>query len=846
MKIFNFSAGKTILKSLKERYKDFLTPPPKKELGSDNYKLVRVLHYIKKILFAVLTAGVAVSLLFFVPQIRAAIILFAENFIAHHSLNESVWNGRMLKFSTTFLLFVSVVLFALSQKKTPRNIFIIVSILGITSCICILDLNVRSGLIELAQILKRSPVDFNTWNNRFLKLALPGLYCFISILFLSVKDFGFVVSNKLTHTNKQNLYLIAKIVLIGAFICASVAIAASNNSVWVDEVYSLVPAHHSFKEILMLQSYDLHPPLFWIMERIWMILFSDSVFSIKILVILSSVLTMIFGAIFLTKEYSNKAAIIFLLALSASQTVMHQSVEIRMYNWAFFFVTMVGICSYYIIKTSRIRWWALFLVFAECTAYTHLYAAACSGIIFCLLFVYIIIKDKKQIKISVATAIIAIILYLPWVRFILYGFKGASNNFWIGPITFDVIKGFLCYPFITGNSFLSTAFSAIFVLSLFFLVFKKQKKVKDFFAFGMLSCPIILLITGIVISLLTRPLLVARYLYPSLGLLFLFFAIAFNSIKNKRLVTFVCIILSATSIISYLTKLNAEAKEGAGYNKFYTFMSENIKESDLIVFDPKLLSVGHITGIISYLFHDNIQVAQTAYTSKPKLKYSNGTESLYAPVVFDTPRISFDDFLNLDKTQGVWMFLPYDQVFEDDNIKSYGRFTCDWYSFYLYYAENLKKEIKIDLFEDQYPEYITEVVFAPVASIPFPDKIKTNDIKKYALENGVLTLECGKTDPFFMLTLEKPLDLPDEKTYLEMQYTSTTSGDLQIFFDYGNGFTEEKSLRYNMVSNTDAPVTIKLQIRNWKRGEKLIGMRFDPPNGSKFVLYNANIIKEVK
>jgi uncharacterized membrane protein len=154
------------------------------------------------------------------------------------------------------------------------------------------------------------------------------------------------------------VYTAACVLLISVFTGAVLFLAASNKAIWVDEAYSLAPVKQSLRTIWACEQMDVHPPLFFFMERCWYLLFGDGIFAMKCLSILPMVLTMIFAAWFLIKECSGKAAVLFLLCCIASETIVHYSIEIRMYSWAFLFVTMAALCAWFIIKTGKTILWA--------------------------------------------------------------------------------------------------------------------------------------------------------------------------------------------------------------------------------------------------------------------------------------------------------------------------------------------------------------------------------------------------------------------------------------------------------------------------------------------------------
>jgi hypothetical protein len=94
----------------------------------------------------------------------------------------------------------------------------------------------------------------------------------------------------------------------------------------------------------------------------------------KMVSVFPTILMVIFASLFLKKEFSDKTAIIFLLSCIASQSIAHYSIEIRMYSWALFFITMMAVSAWYFLKSGKIRWWMAMLFCTVSAAYTHYFA----------------------------------------------------------------------------------------------------------------------------------------------------------------------------------------------------------------------------------------------------------------------------------------------------------------------------------------------------------------------------------------------------------------------------------------------------------------------------------------
>jgi uncharacterized membrane protein len=353
---------------------------------------------------------------------------------------------------------------------------------------------------------------------------------------------------------------------------------------------------------------DVHPPFYYLVLKLFKFMFGDSIFVMKLTSVLPVVLTMIFMTIFLKKEFSDKAVILFLLCFTVSESIVYYSIEIRMYSWGLFFITMAALSAWYIITTGKITWWLVFLLCAEGAAYTQYYAAILAAIGYLLLSLYIIKHDRKQILKVVTVGAAAVLLYLPWLPVLVSQFTGIANDWWLKSITLSSVVGWVVTVFSVGNKIVTLLFFILFCAVFVHFCTKKHKTVKDWFAFGSLCSIIMFAVFGILISVLIRPLFIARYLIPACGLVWLFFAIECSTVSNKRIFAFVCTTLVSFGILSFSTSFYKERRENKDFEQFYTYLSENIHQDDIFIFPPKYKQGVHLSGITAYLFPNHSYV----------------------------------------------------------------------------------------------------------------------------------------------------------------------------------------------------------------------------------------------
>jgi len=108
----------------------------------------------------------------------------------------------------------------------------------------------------------------------------------------------------------------------------------TDSCLWFDEIFSVHAAGHSWNSILWFVSLDLiHPPLFYILLKLWIGIGGESVFWLRLFPVIFSVIA-IFPFLYLCRELKlgkgTQVVALFLLAINGS--LIKYSQEVRMYS----------------------------------------------------------------------------------------------------------------------------------------------------------------------------------------------------------------------------------------------------------------------------------------------------------------------------------------------------------------------------------------------------------------------------------------------------------------------------------------------------------------------------------
>jgi len=104
-------------------------------------------------------------------------------------------------------------------------------------------------------------------------------------------------------------------------------------------------------------------------------------------------------------------------------------------------------------------------------------------------------------------------------------------------------------------------------------------------------------------------------------------------------------------------------------------------------------------------------------------------------------------------------------------------------------------------------------------------------------EDNNIFLHSGSTDPQLYISLQDAIEKPLMEPFIEITYTNIVPGTLQIYYDYGNNLSEEKTATLFIDTQLEEKI-IKLPIAPWLDEEKLVGFRLDPPDGTEFTIIN--------
>lgn len=366
-------------------------------------------------------------------------------------------------------------------------------------------------------------------------------------------------------------YLLSWIIVLG------LVIAASEKSIWADEVFSVRLAQQSVRDIIALTARDVHPPLYYLLLKSG-IYVGNQLIGLNIMYVskLVSVLPyLLFLSVWGTAVRKEKG--IYYSGITAFLVVsmpnfLNYGLEVRMYSWALLFVVMAYISSLRIVKYNLCRDWFFLVISSILAAYTHYFAAIAVSVI----YIYLFFMNLTKIKRWIISVFITSILYCPWILVLFGQLKMVKESYWIQGITLADIKGFLYYAVAPPFGFFHVdeveilLVGLVILISLIKFVFEiKKKKDTTELMHALLGCIVtgLTVFFGVIVSVFYRPVFISRYMFPSLGCFWLGIGGILFEFKKKKFGKFILFLLIPSCMLNIVSFAKTEMRYQNDYIK---------------------------------------------------------------------------------------------------------------------------------------------------------------------------------------------------------------------------------------------------------------------------------------
>lgn len=373
--------------------------------------------------------------------------------------------------------------------------------------------------------------------------------------------------------------------LAAGFLAVSVFLCFGAD-IWYDELFTMGLANQSFGELISITARDVHPPLYYIIVKLFLMLFRavggkgtvssaaglNPVVVVKLASTVPFVLCLCYGAGKVRRHFGLLAAGLFCFLLLSMPALGGYTVEMRMYGYALFFVTAGMLHAYELVrdandplsclqdgskeasrqKRKNVLNWAVLTLYALGACYTHYFA--CVAMVMVYGYLFAALRRKRGLierwRACLISGGLCALGYLPWILGPVRQQVGqVKENYWIQPVTWRTLGGcvkFLFQPAFSGekiNALLAVVLFAICAVLMGRAVLGIRRDGKNQFAVGCAAVLGGILFFGFGASLILRPIFVYRYMLPAMGAFWLAFAVLLSGLKEKRTLFFAFFLL---------------------------------------------------------------------------------------------------------------------------------------------------------------------------------------------------------------------------------------------------------------------------------------------------------------
>ncbi len=190
---------------------------------------------------------------------------------------------------------------------------------------------------------------------------------------------------------------------------------------WWDEGWSLYFATSDIGSMLARTAIDIHPPLYYSLLHIWILIAGPAVLSVRLFSVAVGVLSVPLVFILGRRLFCTRVGIMVAMTMAVAPFHIYYSQEVRMYA----LVTFLVLCSMYLfvsllgseesVSSSRIRW-AAYVVVTSLAMYTQYYAIFVP-ISQTIMFFARCKRHRPFIARWLGAQVALLVSYLPWILY---------------------------------------------------------------------------------------------------------------------------------------------------------------------------------------------------------------------------------------------------------------------------------------------------------------------------------------------------------------------------------------------------------------------------------------------
>lgn len=321
-------------------------------------------------------------------------------------------------------------------------------------------------------------------------------------------------------------------------------ISLTSRYFWCDEASSVLTSRYDVEALLYHASFDVHPPLYYLLLHCWMALFGDSILATRLLSLLFGVMTVALAMSFMRWLANERTALLAGWFMAIMPLAVRYSQEARMYAlMGLLTIAATMALAMWLKKTANSHYLAIYAMLMALSFYTHYFT------IFTLFSHWLVVlmlsckqRGERYIRYPVWwLANVAIgLVFIPWLLVLfnllthLSELRAGGDVGWIPEVTWCDLPA-MYWRFFTGHDGSNYTMIIFWLLPTFCIVLC---------SLPLSWCEIprkfnLLLISGIVtpVTLVfaiswSTPIFVDRYLYSAALCIPLALGLLINGLKN--------------------------------------------------------------------------------------------------------------------------------------------------------------------------------------------------------------------------------------------------------------------------------------------------------------------------
>lgn len=330
--------------------------------------------------------------------------------------------------------------------------------------------------------------------------------------------------------NSVKKYLILEFTIIAFMLICLIPIMAKPN-IWFDESFTVGLVRKPVPEIIYITSLDVHPPLYYLITKLFITVFGDSIFVFHLPPLLFYLGLIAISALFFNRYFNPQLSLLVTAALCSAPNMIKYALQLRSYSLSMLLVTGSFYMTYIIMqKYSQVtmwkfkalwKYWVGLALINVAAAYTHSFSGLAAVCISFFLLAYMLYKEK-HIRVLLPWLIyclIMFVLYLPWLPTFINQVKSINGNYWIGDINEAALHGYSNMLFLMSSDNLRKLLIVVFLAGCFLMVRYLSKNTQYCWVIGCFAVFLFWLSFGVGYSLVRTPILTDRYLVIFLPLL---------------------------------------------------------------------------------------------------------------------------------------------------------------------------------------------------------------------------------------------------------------------------------------------------------------------------------------